>query len=167
MTQWKTIDRFPSYEVSSDGLVRRRLGGRGAVIGKVINWHTHTSTGYPDIRFSVNRRQTAMPVHRIVAAAFLGSRPEGMQIRHLDGNKMNNCVSNLCYGTAKENNQDKVKHGTSSKGIWNPMSKLTHDQVLKIRGMNGQTKAKHAAQIFGLHESTVYRIWNKKYWSHL
>ena len=167
MTQWKTIDRFPSYEVSSEGVVRRRLGGVGAVIGKIIKWHTNTSSGYPDIRFTVNRKQTAIPVHRLVAAAFLGPRPEGMQIRHLDGDKMNNRLSNLCYGTAKENNQDKVKHGRSSKGLLNPKNKLTHEQVLRIRSMKGQMKAKHIAYIYGLSESTIYRIWNKKYWSHL
>jgi len=167
MIQWKTIDRFPSYEVSNEGVVRRRLGGTGAVIGKIIKWHTCTSTGYPDIRFTVNRKQTAIPVHRIVAAAFLGKKPDGLQIRHLDGNKMNNCVSNICYGTAKENNQDKVKHGRSSKGVLNPKNKLTPENVLKIRSMKGEVKAKHVAYIYSLNESTVYRIWNKKYWSHL
>ena len=167
MTQWKTIDRFPSYEVSSEGVVRRRLGGTGAVIGKIIKWHIHTSSGYPDIRFTIDRKQTAIPVHRIVANAFLGPKPEGMQTRHLDGNKMNNCVANLCYGTAKENNQDKVKHGKSSKGVLNPKNKLTPDSVLKIRSMKNDAKAKDVAFIYGLNESTVYRIWNNKIWSHL
>ena len=167
MIIWKTINRFPDYEVSNDGQVRRATGGQGAVIGKILRWHTHTSSGYPDIRFNVDRKQTAIPVHRLVANAFLGDRPEGMQIRHLDGNKLNNHIDNLCYGTAQENAQDRVAHGTSSKGLKNPKNKLTEAQVNRIRSMHGQVKAKHAAYIFGLNESTVYRIWNKKYWSHL
>jgi hypothetical protein len=167
MIQWKTINRFPSYEVSNEGVIRRKLGGTGAVVGKVMKWHTSTSSGYPDIRFTVNRKQTAIPVHRIVAASFLGPKPENLQIRHIDGNKMNNHASNLCYGTAKENGQDKVHHGRSSKGIKNPKNKLTEQQVLSIRNLHGTVKAKHVASVFGLSQSTIYRIWNKKYWSHL
>ena len=167
MIIWKTINRFPDYEVSNEGQVRRSKGGQGAQIGKVLKWHTHTSSGYPDIRFSIDGKQTAIPVHRLVANAFLGDRPDGMQIRHLDGNKLNNHLDNLCYGTAHENAQDRVEHGTSSKGLKNPKNKLTEAQVNRIRSMQGQVKAKHAAYIFGLNESTIYRIWNKKYWSHL
>lgn len=167
MIIWKTINRFPDYEVSSEGVVRRAIGGQGAIAGKVLKWHTHTSTGYPDVRFSVNGKQTSIPVHRIVAVAFLGDRPSNMQIRHLDGNKMNNHIDNLCFGTAKENAQDKIQHGRSSQGIKNPKNKLTEEQVNRIKSMQGKVEAKHVAYIFGLNKSTVYRIWNKKYWSHL
>jgi hypothetical protein len=167
MITWKTINRFPDYEVSNEGQVRRSKGGRGAIAGKHLKWHTHTATGYPDIRFSVDGKQTAIAVHRIVAEAFLGVRPSDMQIRHLDGNKMNNHITNLCYGTAKENANDKIQHGKSSKGIKNPKNKLTEAQVIHIRSMQGQVNAENLASIFGLNESTVYRIWNKKYWSHL
>jgi DNA-binding transcriptional regulator YiaG len=167
MIIWKTIDRFPDYEVSNEGQVRRSKGGRGAIAGKLLKWHTHTSTGYPDIRFSVEGKQTSIPVHRIVATAFFGAKPDDMQIRHLDGNKMNNHIDNLCYGTAKENAQDKIQHGRSSQGIKNPKNKLTEHQVESIRKMHGTSKAKNVAYIFGLSKSTVYRIWNKKYWNHL
>jgi len=167
MTIWKTINRFPDYEISDEGDVKRTTGGRGAVKGKILKWHTHTSTGYPDVRFNVDGKQTAISVHRLVAKAFLGDRQDGMQIRHLDGNKLNNRVDNLCYGTAQENAQDRVRHGTSCKGIKNPKNKLTEQQVMSIRNLHGTVKAKHAASIFGLSNSTIYRIWNKKYWSHL
>jgi hypothetical protein len=45
--------------------------------------------------------------------AFEGDRPEldgTCQIRHLDGNEMNNRLSNLKYGTAKENAADRKLH---------------------------------------------------------
>ena len=45
-------------------------------------------------------------VHVLVAQAFLGSRPEGMHVCHIDGDKTNNNLSNLKYGTPKENWQD-------------------------------------------------------------
>lgn len=51
-------------------------------------------------------------VHSLVAEAFLGPRPEGQEVRHLDGNGMNNDVSNLVYGTRQQNQRDRVEHGT-------------------------------------------------------
>lgn len=167
MIIWKTIDRFPNYEVSNEGTVRRKTGGRGAVAGKELKWHTNTSSGYPDVRFTVDRKQTAIPVHRLVANAFLGDRPDGLQIRHLDGNKLNNHVDNLCYGTAKENAQDRVLHGNSFKGTKNPKNKLTVRQVNYIRYLQPSVHAWAVAEFFGINESTVYRIWNRKYWSHV
>jgi len=50
-------------------------------------------------------------VHRLVAAAFLGPCPTGMEVRHLDGDPTNNDVANLRYGTGSENCQDITRHG--------------------------------------------------------
>lgn len=167
MTVWKSIDRFPCYEVSSDGQVRRSIGGQGARAGKVLTWHTSTSTGYPDVRMAKDGKAVAIPVHRLVAWAFLGPRPEGMQIRHLDGNKMNNSVENLVYGSAKENGQDKVAHGTSSKGEKNIKAKLTESQAKYIFSAKGIMEANEIASIFNITTSTIYRIWKGVYWSHI
>lgn len=54
-------------------------------------------------------------VHVLVAEAFLGPRPEGQHVRHLDGNPRNNAVVNLAYGTAAENQQDAIAHGTNGR----------------------------------------------------
>jgi phage FluMu protein Com len=53
-----------------------------------------------------------MKVHWLVARAFLGPRPDGMEIRHLDGDYQNCTASNLLYGTKSENALDAVQHGT-------------------------------------------------------
>lgn len=168
MIIWKSIDRFPCYEVSNEGQVRRSVGGQGARAGKILTWHTSTSTGYPDVRMTTNGKAVSIPVHRLVAWAFLGPRPEGMQVRHLDGDKMNNRADNLAYGTAAENNKDKVVHGTSNKGIKNPKAKLTEQQVsYAYHVMRGIMDAEEAAKILGVNPSTIYRIWNGKYWRHV
>jgi hypothetical protein len=53
-------------------------------------------------------------IHVLVTGAFIGPRPDGMQVRHLDGNKLNNRTENLSYGTPSENQFDRTKHGTNN-----------------------------------------------------
>lgn len=50
-------------------------------------------------------------VHHLVMEAFVGPRPEGFDIRHLNGNPSDNRLSNLRYGTRRENVLDTVHHG--------------------------------------------------------
>ena len=50
-----------------------------------------------------NGRKNTTPIHSIVARAFLGERPEGMEVDHVDGNRANNAASNLEYVTHREN----------------------------------------------------------------
>lgn len=52
-------------------------------------------------------------VHRIVMRAFAGPRPEGLEVRHLDGDPTNNGLTNLAYGTPLENASDQRLHGTN------------------------------------------------------
>lgn len=69
-----------------------------------------------------NNKQVNKKVHRLVLETLVGSCPEGMITRHLDGVKSNNELTNLKWGTRSENEIDKIKHGVSNRGIhrnWN------------------------------------------------
>lgn len=57
-------------------------------------------------------------VHELVAMTFIGPRPDGMQIRHLDDDFTNNHWTNLAYGTAKENCADSVASGKHVSLMW-------------------------------------------------
>src|SRR5699024_9822191 len=56
-------------------------------------------------------------VHSLVAESFIGARPEGMEVCHSDGNKTNNHVANLRFGTSSDNELDKVRHGTHHEAV--------------------------------------------------
>lgn len=79
--------------------------------GRVLR-RTPGSHGYLSVVLKDMDRRQNRTVHSLVAAAFYGPRPEGMETRHLDGNPANNRVENLRYGTQSENNLDRVSHGT-------------------------------------------------------
>src|SRR5580704_3594908 len=111
------------YEVSDHGNVRslRKPRADGAPM--------RTSAGeWGHLRLKLCRdgRRQHWAVHRLVALAFIGPCPDGMEVRHLDGNPANNrwapgstpeearaAGGNLFYGTHAENMQDLIEHGTS------------------------------------------------------
>lgn len=72
-------------------------------------------------------------VHVLVALCFLGEKPNGFQVCHIDGNRKNPSVSNLKYGTAKENAQDRDSHGTTARGERNGNALLSINDVMEIR----------------------------------
>lgn len=98
------------YEVSDQGRVRSWL--RVLNPPRVLRLAMHP-TGYHTVELtnSDGRRRTQR-VHRLVTRAFLGPRPVDREVRHLDGVKTNNALTNLAYGTRSENERDKVAHGT-------------------------------------------------------
>lgn len=99
MEKWKPITGYDRYEVSDQGRIR---GPRGVTAGAV------GSRGYRQayLRNPGQKQGTTRNVHVLVAEAFIGPRPPGLQVCHNDGNKNNNTLSNLRYDTPKANWQD-------------------------------------------------------------
>lgn len=67
--------------------------------------------GYPYITWHWNGRSHKRPVHRILAELFLPNPNNHTIVRHLDDNKLNNALSNLSWGTYKDNSDDKFRNG--------------------------------------------------------
>jgi hypothetical protein len=86
------------------------------------------SSGYPTVALGRGRTRT---VHSLVAEAFIGPRPHGMEVRHINGVRTDPRRVNLCYGTRSENILDAVAHGT-----WNSTQRLAH---LRRVGFRSQT----------------------------
>ena len=91
------------YTVSESGEVRSVRTGRVLAEGA---WK-----GYKTVALSKEGRARRVWVHTLVAYAFLGPRPDGMQIRHRDGVRLNNHYSNLIYGTWLDNVMDNYRNG--------------------------------------------------------
>ena len=66
-----------------------------------------TEKGYARVDLiDENGKRTHHKVHRLVAKAFVKNPDHKPQVNHIDGNKLNNSVTNLEWVTNKEN----VKH---------------------------------------------------------
>ena len=104
-------------------------------------------------------------VHQLVAEAFLGPCPQGMEVCHNDGDRANNKLENLRYDTRKANHADKRVHGTLRVGDNCPASKLTAEQVLAIRA--SPDSAVELSGQFGVTVHNIYAILRRKSWRHL
>lgn len=104
MTDWVPLpSEYGPYEVSLDGRVRNSE-----------TWlelkQEVTRTGHHRVTLYVApRTPKRFQVHRLVARAFIG--PSELDVLHWDDNPSNNHVSNLRYGTDKDNWWDGVRNG--------------------------------------------------------
>jgi len=167
------------YEVSSHGRVRsidRELlyaDGRVCVWKGRILRQSLSAHKYPKVALSKNCVQQTLCVHRLVLAAFVGPRPDGMEGCHNDGNPMNNHFSNLRWDTPISNNRDKEHHGTAHVGSRCASSVLTEKKVLEIRRRfrghvdDGGSNAVRLAQEFGVTPSTIMYVVRRRTWKHV
>ena len=95
---WKVIQGYPDYIVCDNGSVYSFKKRRSTELkGGTDTW------GYKIITLSDKAKAQTHKVHRLVAQAFLGGRPEGLVIDHINGNKSDNRADNLQYITQREN----------------------------------------------------------------
>lgn len=105
-------------------------------------------------------------VHVVVCLTFVGPRPPGQLVRHLDGSRENNVPRNLVWGTSLENEQDAFRHGTRTQmGETHAMAKLTAEQVREIR--SAPRGGKELAVRYGVSYTTVKVIRSGKTWRSL
>jgi hypothetical protein len=116
-----------------------------------------------NIRTGVGRETIRkVKVHKLVLEAFAGPRPQDQVCRHLNGNSRDNRFSNLAWGTAAENAQDSIRHGTSitlRRGDEHPRTRLKQAQVQEIieRNRNGESQ-RRLAQEFGVTVLWILKI---------
>ncbi len=107
---WKDIPGYVGYYQASDlgrikGLPRNchNSVSNYQVKGRVVKQHPGGKMGYMGVSLCRNSKPRTFRVHVLVALTFLGERPEGYHVGHLDGNPKNNEAKNLRYLTVREN----------------------------------------------------------------
>ena len=167
-TLWRTVPGYPAYEVSVDGLVRRCQGFRCRRAHRVLVPFIRPN-GYAQVILYRDGRRQRFGVHQLVALAFLGPKPSLQhQVAHLDGQRLNNHVSNLAWLLPIENDAHKDLHGTRLRGSQIHGAKLTEAQVVLIRqALAVGIRQCALAQTYGVSDSTVSLIARGKTWRHV
>lgn len=176
--EWRPIVGFEGfYEVSNAGRIRsvdhllesktdsigRKMPAK-SIKGRMISQRLH-QFGYFVVTLSKNGNRYTRTVHKLVAEAFFGVRKSGDVVRHLDGNPQNNNVSNLAYGSQKQNMQDAIKHGTVERGEQRYNAKLSNDDILKMKSdiANGM-RSVDVSKKYGVSQIYVCKVINNTRW---
>lgn len=176
---WKAIPDYEGiYEVSDLGNIRSLeryvIGGRGKrqlVPSRQLK-PSLDSYGYFVVSLcdsASGRKVKVMKVNRLVLLAFVG-RNDDLMALHGDGNSENNRLSNLRYGTGKDNADDRTAHGkkVGADGESNGASKLTVGNVVKIKARlsNGESCCS-ISKDFPVNTETIRKIKIGKTWSNV
>lgn len=175
--EWRPIPETDGeYEASTEGRIRS-VSGTVRVFPRGVRWTTKpfrgrvlklttTQYGYQQVMLSVSGIKKKHWVHWLVLQTFVGPRPEGMECRHLNGQRSDNHLSNLAWGTKQENMEDQRRHGSLQQGERHAKAKLTADNVRGIRAdyASGSYSLHALGAKYGIHFRTAYDVVRRKTW---
>lgn len=141
MEIWRAIPGRPGYQVSDAGRVISHRRRRARLLRQAVS-----SSGY---RIVCLGRGVVAQVHQLVLLAFIGPAPDGSETLHRNGNKHDNRLSNLHYGSRGENVADQYRHGRHS-----PVLERI-DEVRRLRA-SGRSVASIAAEL-GVNPRSIRR----------
>ena len=110
----------------------------------------------------------ALKAHRLIWWLFKGPIPAGLEINHKNGDKLDNRIGNLELMTHAENVQHSYDELGRARGEDHYKAKLCEEDVKKIRELQltGYTKCE-LAKMFGVTQTNIWFIINRKSWKHI
>ncbi len=83
------------YEVNENGTIFRNIKSKKQL--KIFLDKHKSEKGYYTTFVRIKGKTIRVAIHKVVAECWLGDRPDGLQIDHIDRNTQNNHYSNLRY----------------------------------------------------------------------
>lgn len=168
---WKLIPGHVGWEASTLGRIRsiprhvvKNVRGRAVaqfVKGRTLK-PTISASRYPMVGLTGNIK---VCVHSVILRTFVGPAPNGMVTRHKDGDERNNKLSNLEYGTRRQNWEDSIRHGTARRGEKNHNALLTERAALEIRSSGDSYAA--LAKKYKVSKATILNVRCRRTWAWL
>ena len=154
-TGGKTIPSYSNYLITDLGAVWSKISQKWLKPSLQNN-------GYFAVRLTKNKQSYLKSIHRLLLETFVGPCPENMECRHLNGNRQDNRLENLCWGTRRENVLDAIKHKTFAK--WNEKLTFTIAQQIRKEYIPRKFSTRKLAKKYIVSQSTIMKIiQNKQY----
>lgn len=129
------------------------------------------SHGYFQVSLFKNKKRADKLVHHLVLEMYGEPRQKGQVARHLNGNKIDNRIGNLAWGTRKENVEDMRRHDQmpNHRGESNGRAKLTERKVKLIRRLRSKQKKSlwFLARKFDMSLYAIWAIVTRRTWRHI
>jgi hypothetical protein len=123
--------------------------------------YAKAANGYGRIRIDGRTRV----VSQVVCEMAHGDKPTNKhQAAHSCGNGMDGCVTkrHLSWKTRKENEADKLLHGTRHRGDQNRLAKISEENVAEVLSLRGKLSQQKIASMFGISQQLVSMIQRRK-----
>ncbi len=173
---WKEIPGFDGkYIASNYGYILRvgyfyKTSYRGKSIERYIRpkklgGSKLSSKGY----CRINLDKKTYFIHRLIAITFLDNPENKEQVNHIDGNKLNNNISNLEWVSNQENRDHAVKLRLQPVGEACYSAKLTEMDIsiIRERYKKSEITQKELANIYQVSKGCISSIIRRKSWKHI
>lgn len=162
---WKDVIGYESiYEVSNFGRVKSIKSKKEKLLkGR------DDSNGYLKVALYKNKTCIQKKIHRLVALVFIENPYNKKTVNHINGIKSDNRLKNLEWATYSENSKHSFDNNLQAprKGVENNKAKLTEHQVLEIRNYKGIFNTYELGIMYGVNNTTIGSILNRKTWKHI
>jgi hypothetical protein len=166
------LKRFPRYCAGSNGTVwsravrRNRLSHAWIELRPAIRRGRRSTYRYVSpVHDGVGQ---PIGIHQLVAEAFYGPCPKGLECRHLDGDGENNNAYNLRWGTHKQNAEDTIRHGRTHQGSQHHWAVLSEPDIPVIFRLHAEgIPVIQIAKKYDVSDGTIHDVLNHVTWSHV
>ena len=163
---WKDISGYEGlYQVSNMGRVRSKKRifenkgtGKYKRNTRILLCSKHNK-GYLTVTLFKNGRYKRFLIHRLVAKAFLPHDIFRNQVNHIDGNKTNNNISNIEWGSSSENQTHRRDILKKKFATGKPVIQIDNKGDI-IRQFESILQA---AKLTGIKHQNISRVCNGKY----
>ena len=162
------------YQVSNHGRVRskdmkvRCAHGMRVMPGRIKKPQNTNGYQYAQL-FEEGKIVLQTGIHRLVMLAFVGECPDGMEVLHADDNRANNHLSNLSYGTRKQNMEGAKERGRTCIGEKQGSAKIPDSAASTIRWMYeiSSLSQRQIGELFGVSAAAIGRLVRRQSYSHI
>lgn len=144
--EWKILKENENYSINKKGEIKNNI------TKKILSPSINKDSGYYQIDLWKNNKSKKYTLHRLIANNFIPNLEDKPTVDHIDGNRLNNDISNLRWATYSEQNSRFNTFGVRSEKI-------------KVININGEelifNRIKDVAKYFNCNISNISQMLKK------